>query len=150
MFLRVCLQQEDSGNAFSGDRTMPKPAETLRGTDRQEIGTMDKQKRKRLESAGWKVAGAREFLGLTEEETAIIELKVGLAHAVRDRRNLRKMTQEELGGLLGSSQSRVAKMEAADPSVSIDLMVRSLLRMGATRKDVASYISKPAGGVLLD
>ncbi len=53
------------------------------------------------------------------------------------------MTQEQLGRLLGSSQSRVAKMEAADPSVSIDLMVRSLLRMGASRKDVASYIAMP-------
>jgi len=51
------------------------------------------------------------------------------------------MTQEQLGRLLGSSQSRVAKIEAADPSVSIDLMVRSLLRMGASRKDVASYIA---------
>ncbi len=104
---------------------------------------MDKRTRKRLESAGWKVGGTSEFLGLTEEEAAIIELKVGLAHAVREYRSRRGMTQEQLGRLLGSSQSRVAKMEAADPSVSIDLMVRSLLRMGASRKDVASCIAKP-------
>jgi DNA-binding XRE family transcriptional regulator len=104
---------------------------------------MDKLTRKRLESAGWKVGGASEFLGLTDAEAAIVELKVGLANAVRDRRNRRKMTQEQLGRLLGSSQSRVAKMEAADPSVSIDLMVRSLLRMGASRRDVASYIAAP-------
>jgi len=104
---------------------------------------MDKRKRKRLESAGWKVAGASDFLGLAEEESAIVELKVGLASAVRDQRARRSMTQEQLGRLLGSSQSRVAKMEAADPSVSIDLMVRSLLRMGASRKDVASYIAAP-------
>lgn len=104
---------------------------------------MDKRKRKRLESAGWKVGGTREFLGLTEEEAAIIELKVGLASAVREQRSRRSMSQEQLGELLGSSQSRVAKMEAADPSVSIDLMVRSLFRMGASRKDVASYIAAP-------
>jgi predicted XRE-type DNA-binding protein len=102
---------------------------------------MDKRTRKRLESAGWKVGGTSEFLRLTEEEAAIVELKVGLANAVRDHRGRRSLTQEQLGRLLGSSQSRVAKMEAADPSVSIDLMLRSLLRMGASRKEVASYIA---------
>lgn len=104
---------------------------------------MDKRTYKRLESAGWKVGGTSEFLGLTEEEAAIVELKVGLANAVRVQRGRRNLTQEQLGRLLGSSQSRVAKMEAADPSVSLDLMVRSLLRMGASRKEVASYIAAP-------
>ncbi len=81
---------------------------------------------------------------MTDAEAAIVEVRLGLATAVRERRDRRGMTQEQLGRLLGSSQSRVAKMEAADRSVSIDLMVRSLLRMGATRKDLASYIAKPA------
>jgi DNA-binding XRE family transcriptional regulator len=103
---------------------------------------MDKPKRKRLESAGWTVGGASEFLGLTDEEAAVVELKVGLASAVREQRNLRSLTQEQLGRLLGSSQSRVAKIEAADPSVSIDLLIRSLLRMGASQSDLASYIAK--------
>lgn len=105
---------------------------------------MDKRKQKRLESAGWKVGGAAEFLGLSDEEAVIIELKLGLADAVKEERTRRRMTQEQLGRLLGSSQSRVAKIEAADRSVSIDLMVRSLIRMGASRKDVASYIAAPA------
>jgi len=104
---------------------------------------MNRRTKKRLESAGWKVGGTSEFLNLTEEEAAIIEFKVRLANAVRKQRSRRSLTQEQLGRLLGSSQSRVAKMEAADPSVSIDLMVRSLLRMGASRKDVASYIATP-------
>jgi predicted XRE-type DNA-binding protein len=102
---------------------------------------MNNRKRKRLESAGWKVAGASEFLGLTEEEAAVVELKLALAIAVRQRRSRRSLTQQQLGRLLGSSQSRIAKMEAADPSVSIDLMVRCLLRLGASRMEVASYIS---------
>jgi ribosome-binding protein aMBF1 (putative translation factor) len=106
--------------------------------------TMDKRTKKRLESMGWRVGDAREFLGLSAEEPTIVELRLGLANAVRDRRSRQSMTQEQLGRLLGSSQSRVAKMEAADPSVSIDLMVRSLLRMGASRKEVASYIAAPA------
>jgi len=104
---------------------------------------MEKRKRKRLESAGWRVGGAAEFLGLSDEEAAIIELKLGLAKAVKEERTRRRMTQEQLGRLLGSSQSRVAKIEAAEPSVSIDLMVRSLIRMGASRNEVASYIAGP-------
>jgi len=122
---------------------MQKPVEALRRVDREEVMTVDKRTRKRLESAGWKVDGAHEFLGLTDEEAAIVELKVGLANAVRAQRSRRRLTQEQLGRLLGSSQSRIAKVEAADPSVSIDLMVRALLRMGASRHEVASYIAAP-------
>jgi hypothetical protein len=104
---------------------------------------MEKRKRQRLENAGWRVGSSAEFLGLSDEEAALVEVKLGLASAIRKQRSRRRMTQEQLGRLLGSSQSRVAKMEAADPSVSIDLMVRSLLRMGASRKEVTSFISTP-------
>jgi hypothetical protein len=104
---------------------------------------METRKKRRLEDAGWKVGSTTDFLGLSDEEAALVEVKIALASAVRKQRNRRRMTQVQLGRLLGSSQSRVAKIEAADPSVSIDLMVRSLLRMGASRKDVASYISMP-------
>jgi predicted XRE-type DNA-binding protein len=104
---------------------------------------METRKKRRLEDAGWTVGSTTDFLGLSDEEAALVEVKIALASAVRKQRNRRRMTQVQLGRLLGSSQSRVAKIEAADPSVSIDLMVRSLLRMGASRKDVASYISMP-------
>ena len=75
---------------------------------------MDKRKEKKLESAGWKIGNAAEFLGLKDEETTIIEMKIGLGHAIKEQRVRRGMTQQQLGRLLGSSQSRVAKMEAAD------------------------------------
>lgn len=107
---------------------------------------MDSRKRRRLESAGWRVGGAAEFLCLNDEENAIVELKLGLGDAVKKNRARRRLTQEQLGKLLGSSQSRVAKMEAADSAVSIDLMVRSLIRMGASRKEVASYIGASRRG----
>ena len=105
---------------------------------------MNAQKRRRLEKAGWKVASAKDFLGLTADEEAVVDLKLALARAVRQERSKRKLTQEQLGRMLGSSQSRVAKMEAGDPSVSIDLLVRSLLRMGASRRDVARRLARPA------
>lgn len=76
-------------------------------------------------------------------EAAVVEIRLGLANALKVQRNRRGMTQEQLGALLGFSRSRIAKMEGADSSVSVDLVIRSLLRMGASRKDVASYIAAP-------
>jgi DNA-binding XRE family transcriptional regulator len=101
---------------------------------------MKQEKKKRLEAAGWKVGTASEFLGMTAEEAALIELKLDLAKAVKAERTRRQLTQEDLGTILGSSQSRVAKIEAGDPSVSLDLLIRSLLHLGATRQDLARYL----------
>jgi predicted transcriptional regulator len=102
---------------------------------------MKLEKRKRLEQAGWQVGTVKEFLELTDEEAVLIELKLDLARAVKTERVRRQMTQEELGRLLGSSQSRIAKMEAGDPTVSIDLLVRSLLRLGVNRRQLARHLS---------
>jgi predicted transcriptional regulator len=104
---------------------------------------MKKAKKAKLEAAGWRVGDAADFLGLTKEEAALIEMKLGLAESLRRRRVARKLTQMQLAKQLGSSQSRVAKMEAADASVSIDLLVRALLEMGATRAQVARAMTKP-------
>ncbi len=105
---------------------------------------MKAEKRKQLEAAGWKVGTAGEFLRLTAEGMALSELKLDLARALKAERTRRKMTQEELGERLGSSQSRIAKMEAGDPSVSIDLLVRALLRLGVNRRDLVRHLSVSA------
>lgn len=105
---------------------------------------MKKSKREKLEAAGWKVGTTEEFLGLSEEEVALVEIKLVLAQSLRRRRARRKLTQAGLAALLGSSQSRVAKMEAADASVTIDLLLRSLLALGASRQDVAKLLAAKA------
>ncbi len=105
---------------------------------------MDKEKKARLEAHGWKVGSTEEFLGLTAEEAAYVELRLKLSDAVREYRKKRHLTQAQLAELLQSSQSRVAKVEAADESVSLDLLVRALLVLGATLQDLAKVIS---GGV---
>lgn len=102
---------------------------------------MQVSKRKKLEAAGWKVGSANEFLDLTADETAYIEMKLTLSHSLRQRRLKSKLSQIELAKLVHSSQSRIAKMEAGDPSVSIDLIMKSLLALGASPKDVAKTIS---------
>jgi DNA-binding XRE family transcriptional regulator len=105
---------------------------------------MKRGTRDRLEAAGWRVGDVQEFLGLTDEEWAFIETKLALADAVRRRRQRCRLTQAELAKRLGSSQSRVAKMEAGDPSVSLDLLIRSLYGLGATKEDVARIIRQGA------
>jgi predicted XRE-type DNA-binding protein len=102
---------------------------------------MDKQKKARLEARGWRVGSAEEFLGLTPEEAGYIELRLKLSDAVREYRKKKRLTQVQLAELLQSSQSRVAKVEAADESVSLDLLIRSLLVLGATHRDLANVIT---------
>ena len=102
---------------------------------------MKRHKKERLEAAGWKVGSARDFLGLTDAEAAVVELKLEFAKALKEQRTRRTLTQEQAGRMLGSSQSRVAKMEAGDPSVSIDLLVRTLFRIGASRHDLVRHLA---------
>jgi hypothetical protein len=102
---------------------------------------MKKGKRHRLEAAGWKVGSTAEFLRLSPDEVAFIEMKLALAKSIRTRRMLRELTQSQLAKLINSSQSRVAKMEAADASVSLDLLIRALLVLGASRREVAHIIA---------
>lgn len=102
---------------------------------------MKEERRKVLEAAGWKIGTAEEFLELTEAEAALINMKLALADGLRDLRSKRSLTQTEVARFIGSSQSRVAKMEAADSSVSMDLLVRTLLRLGASPETVAHLVS---------
>lgn len=102
---------------------------------------MRKEKKAKLERAGWKVGSVGDFLGLSAAEEALVELRLTLSRSLKERRTRRRLSQEQLAKLLRSSQSRVAKMEAGDPSVSIDLLIRSLLAMGATQKELAHAIS---------
>ena len=102
---------------------------------------MKKAKQERLKAAGWAVGDAQDFLELTDDEAALVDLKISLAESVRERRRRKRLSQNQVAEIMGSSQSRVAKMEAADPSVSLDLLVRTLLRLGATRQDLAKIMT---------
>jgi len=105
---------------------------------------MDKKKQKRLIAAGWRVGRAADFLKLTPEEELQLEIKLALADAVRARRTRLRLTQAQLAERLGSSQSRIAKLEAGDRSVSIDLLVHALIELGATRRDLARVLGTAA------
>ena len=106
---------------------------------------MDMGKQKRLEARGWRVGTPSTFLGLSNEEAALVEMKVNLSQALRARREARGLSQLALAKRLQSSQSRVAKMEAADQTVSIDLLVRGLVILGAKPRDIARALGREAG-----
>ena len=99
-------------------------------------------KRKRLQAKGWKVGTAKQFLELTDEEDAFIELRLKLAEGLKVRRVRQGLTQVQLAKAVRSSQSRVAKMEAGDPTVSLDLLIRSLLVLGTTNRELGQIIAR--------
>ncbi|MEW6508285.1 MAG: helix-turn-helix transcriptional regulator [Bacteroidota bacterium] len=101
---------------------------------------MNTRKKKNLEAKGWKVGSTAEFLKLSSEEEAYVELKLKLSQNLQEYRKEKKLTQEALARLMKSSQSRVAKMESDDPSVSLDLLIRSLLKLGASRKSLSQML----------
>ena len=103
---------------------------------------MDAQKKMRLRAAGYFVGDVQEFLGLTDAEAAVVKVKVALARRLRELRRAKKVSQIVFAKRIGSSQSRVAKMEAGDPSVSLDLLMKALLVSGATPKQVGRVIAK--------
>lgn len=103
---------------------------------------MRQTKRSALEAAGWRVSDADTFLGLSAEEAAFVELKLCLSAALRTRRLRLRLSQHMAAERLKSSQSRVAKMEAGDASVSLDLLVRALLGLGATPNDIARAMQR--------
>jgi len=103
---------------------------------------MRTEKRKHLEARGWKVGSVKEFLNLSDQESAYIELRLKLARGLKARRHARGLSQTQLAKAVQSSQSRVAKMEAGDPTVSLDLLVRSLLALGASNRDLGQIIAR--------
>jgi DNA-binding XRE family transcriptional regulator len=98
---------------------------------------MNATRKKRLKAAGWKVGTRGEFLGLSPEEAALVEVRLILSESLRRHRVKRRLTQDDLAKKLGSSQSRVAKLEAGAQGVTLDLLFRALFATGATTEEIA-------------
>lgn len=101
---------------------------------------MKNEKKRKLEAKGWKIGSTEEFLGLSHEESEFIRVKLALACHLKAKRLDKRYSQTDLAQRIKSSQSRVAKMEQGDPSVSLDLLFHSLLALGVTRKELARVI----------
>ena len=101
---------------------------------------MDARQKRRLETDGWRFGSYADFLNLTDAEVMLVELRASLAAALKARRARLGVTQVELAKRLRSSQSRVAKMEAGNPAVSFELLMRALLVLGVSRRELAGAI----------
>jgi DNA-binding transcriptional regulator YiaG len=109
---------------------------------------MSKTNRERMEKRGWKVGDAAEFLELSDVEAALVEAKLALGDAVRALRQRSHLSQQDLAKRMGSSQSRVAKVENHDPEVSLDLQLRAVFAAHpAARREFRRLVAKwNAGG----
>lgn len=105
---------------------------------------MKANKQEALQKRGWTIGDAQDFLALSDEESILIALKLAMARSLKARRQDRHLSQEQLAKMLRSSQSRIAKMEAGDQSVSIELLLRALLRLGTTKRELVKIIGAPA------
>jgi ribosome-binding protein aMBF1 (putative translation factor) len=103
---------------------------------------MRESKRKKLDAKVWKIGTPKDFLGMSDEEESYVNLRLSLAEGLKTRRQARGVTQIRLAQAIKSSQSRVAKMEAGDPTVSLDLLVKSLFALGASNRELAAIISR--------
>lgn len=56
---------------------------------------MDMSKRERLEAAGFRVGTVTDFLGLTPEENELVEIKVALSRALKQRRGKSDLSQTQ-------------------------------------------------------
>jgi len=102
---------------------------------------MNKAKIAELKKHGWSVGSVTDFLELSPAEEAFIELKVSLAKNIQKRRQEIDMTQLQLAQCVHSSQSRIAKIEKNDPSVSLDLMVKTLFALKTSTTDIMHIIT---------
>jgi predicted XRE-type DNA-binding protein len=103
---------------------------------------MDEATKARLEAAGWRVGTAAEFLEMSPDEEALMEMRFALRKLLKVCREENHLSQKDLAERLGSKQPRVSKIEAADPTVSTDLLLRALVAAGATPGRIAQAIAE--------
>ena len=101
---------------------------------------MDKKRKQQLEEKGFRVGSAVDFLELTPEEEAYIDIRLDISNMVQSQRGKRGWTQDQLARAIGSSQSRIAKLEGGDPGISMDLMIKALLRLGTSKKQIGKLL----------
>ena len=87
---------------------------------------MGSRENDRVAELGWKDGTVAEFLGLTPEESALIEMKLGLSKQLKLRRQ-KQMSLAQLAQKLQSSQSKIEQAESGQSLVSMELLVRGLI-----------------------
>ncbi len=105
---------------------------------------MKKTKRKGLERAGYTITDTQKFLKLSDEEMAVIDLKISLVQKLKDVRKAAGVTQKQLAKLMKSSQSRVAMLESGSSDASLELICKALFTLGVSPKEIGKTIASPS------
>jgi len=92
----------------------------------------------------WKEGTVQEFLNLSDADMAVVETRVALTRALRRQRKMSRLTQTDMARAMRTSQSRVARIEAGDPSVSLDLVFKALYTAGLTLHDIGGVLKEAA------
>jgi DNA-binding XRE family transcriptional regulator len=104
--------------------------------------TKERPKRAKVARRGrWIEGTVQEFLELSDADMELIETRLAASKLLRATREKKKLTQQAVAAALHTSQSRLAKMEAGDPSVSLDLLFKSLFSLGVSRKQLVSKLA---------
>ncbi|MBR0055761.1 MAG: XRE family transcriptional regulator [Kiritimatiellae bacterium] len=101
---------------------------------------MDKAKLEKLKKAGMAVTGTAEWIGLSPEESAVVDMRIRLAREVERLRHVKGMTQKTLAEELGTRQPGVARMERKPASSTLDALVMALLKLGSTPRRIAALL----------
>jgi predicted XRE-type DNA-binding protein len=103
---------------------------------------MTDRERKSLEDSNHRIGDYADFLGLTDEERRMVELRLALRHAIIAARKRQKLTQSELAKRMKSSQSRVNKLESGDASASLDLLFRGFFAAGGSIAEILETLQR--------
>lgn len=118
---------------------MQKTAGSLQAIEK--TGNIKKKKiREELEEKGFQVGSAADFLELSPEEEAYIDIRLDISNLVTAQLAKKGWTQEQLAGAIRLSQSRIAKLEGGDPGISMDLMTKALLSLGTSKKQIGKLL----------
>jgi DNA-binding XRE family transcriptional regulator len=89
---------------------------------------------------GWVEGSVQNFLELSDAEMELIETRLAASRLLKATRQSQKLTQQVAASKLHTSQSRLAKMEAGDPSASLDLLFRALFSLGVSRRKLVEAL----------
>ena len=101
---------------------------------------VSEKKRARIKAMGGKVTDASEWLDLSVEDVAIIDMKIQLGEGLRALRKKNHLSQEMAAEMLHTSQGRVSKMEKG--MATLDQLARCLLMMGHSKEALARALLK--------
>lgn len=101
---------------------------------------MTEKKKKMLEANGYRVVDSADWLGLSNEEAQIVDMRVALAQELERVRKAKGVTQAELARRVGTKQSGVARMINNPDTSTMDNLIKGLIALGEPISKIAACL----------